>query len=197
MAQFENYNMVWSFSHPDAAGPISTGLDYDLVSDGAGFDEFTIMEALNDAVVAQLELLYLPIISSDFILTQIDIFNHNQPTFGATFPLGTAGGSAGESVALRSAPVVSKRTELRGRSFRGRMFLMAPLEADQSNGVLTGTYRTEIDTFMATLLSVTDATTGLVFNANVWSETLLTSTQISSFLLRRTMGGQRKRQKAD
>lgn len=197
MAQFETYNTVWSFTHPDAGNAISTGIDYRLVSDPGGQSEFDIMQALFDAIDPIIQADYLPLIATDFQLVQIEMFNHNAPQFGATFAVGQSGGISGQSVALRSAPVVSKRSALRGRSFRGRFYLMAPTEPDQSNGVLTGTYRTNIESFLSNMLSVIDATTGFAFNAEIWSTKLNLGTPVTEFILRRTMGGQRKRQKAE
>ena len=194
MAAFEVYNTVWVFSHPNAEDVMTTGLDYRLVGVGAATTEQQWMEDLNDAIIADLTSDYLPLLDNSFTLEKVDTFNIQQPQFGASTEVNLPGGIAGSSVALRSAPVITKRTALRGRSFRGRMYMMACPEINQANGVLDAAYLAGLATLVGKLQTVVGPTFGGTYNSTVYSAKLGTNQPINGFEVRQKMGSIRKRQ---
>jgi len=77
----------------------------------------------------------------DITVGPIDAFGVTEPTVGVLVPAAAAGGStSGDYVSPRSAMVATKRTALRGRSFRGRTYFPWVLEGAQDNGVISPTY---------------------------------------------------------
>jgi hypothetical protein len=194
MAAFDVYNTVWVFSHPNAEDVMTTGLDFRLVGVGAATTEQQWMEDLNDAIIADLTSDYLPLLDNSFQLEKIDTFNINQPTFGTSTVVNLPGGIAGSSVSLRSAPVITKRTALRGRSFRGRMYMMACPEINQANGVLDAAYIAGLGTLVGKLQTVVGPTFAGTYNSTVYSAKLDSDQPINGFEVRTKMGSVRKRQ---
>jgi len=78
-------------------------------------------------------------------------------TVGAGLPI--TGTRAGSQLPNNCALVLTKRTALRGRSFRGRFYFGPLCEADVTDNTVSGAVVTSILGNMAGLLDITDATT--------------------------------------
>lgn len=89
------------------------------------------------------------------ILERIDWYGVSQPTQEGTAPITEAGVATGEALPLLTAPLVQKKTGLRGKRFNGRMFMPAPIEAVQNAGLLTTPYREAVDTALEAAREVT------------------------------------------
>jgi len=122
---------------------------------------------------------YLPTLSTSITLDRIDWFIVNSPLVGGSSASGVAGAIATELLPLRSAPVVKKITELRGRSYRGRIFLMPELESNCAGGVLTPARIGFLQPYVDALLSISDGA-GNTLQSTVYSPTL--STPPTSYL---------------
>lgn len=159
-----------------------------------------LCDNVSELYTADIVLEYKPILSAAIDLVRIDTFVVNAPTASGGDATGAQGDVAGDVVAIRSAPVVTKLTALRGRSFRGRLFLPPVLEAQQASGVLNAMFISDLDDFFTAIKTLSDGA-GNVFRANVYSPTLsdpimetFVSTQITSFDIKDIMGSQRGRQ---
>lgn len=196
MAQQDVYNTVWSFSHPEADGSMSTGIDYRLSSVIQQRTEAEYAEDLAELVRTELETEYLPLIPDSMTLVQVEVRNITNPVWGAIDPSGQLGTINDNPVALRSAPVAKKNTGLLGRSNRGRMYLMAPAEQDQNAGNLGNGYVIALGNFLNTDMIQLVSAGGNIYEAVVYSKLTGIDNLISNFQVRDTMGSVRGRQAA-
>lgn len=201
MAQQDVYQVDAIFNHPLADGEMATIFHYRLSSVSTPLSEQEFGDELAVAFLGTLATDYLGSLSIDFTLVRADWFNVSNPVFGGTIPEGTAGGVMQEAISLRSAPVVKKITGLRGRSFRGRNFLMAPVELEQAAGVITVAHQTVIGTLMDNLQTISLNVLPNIYNMTVFSPTLtlaaggvVVDNLVSGFQVQRTMGSVRGRQ---
>lgn len=194
MAVDDIYQAVFSFNHPNGDGALSFSQHYRLDVINATRTEAQYALDLGTELVLECNALYMPHLSSDIEFVQVDVLNVTQPQYGNIQLSGVTGGLVEQCVSIRAAPVISKRSVLRGRSRRGRMFLMAPTEAQQSGGELNGAAKTLIQTFVNALLIVTPATSN-IYQAVIWSKVLLEATDQVQNLVRDTVGSIRGRQK--
>jgi len=133
-----------------------------------------------------------------------EFFGITKPEIGGVGSVTQAlnGGTAGDQgVSMRTAAVVSKMTTMRGRHFRGRMYVPAIGEQAQSSGVLIAAAVGYLGIASNALRIVNEA--GLAspqFDMVVYSPTLsaaqgqVVSTEVSSFRVRDTLGTIRGRQ---
>lgn len=143
---------------------------------------------------------FMPDLGDVITLPTLDCFVVNDPlSEGATSPALT-GGDIGDIVSRRTAVVVKKLTGLRGRSFRGRMFLPPPTEGRQANGEITPTYQGIIETWLTDFVQLDDGA-GNVFRFTVFSPTLSTfpagpfiDNPVSNLIVHLTLGSIRGRQ---
>jgi hypothetical protein len=70
------------------------------------------------------------ILSTAYIMSEIDVSDVNDPSIGGSFVDTYAGGRAGDILPLTVCAKVGWTTDFRGRSFRGRTGLSGILEAD-------------------------------------------------------------------
>lgn len=180
MAQQDVYQTIWSFSHPDASGEMSTSMHFRLSGVNVVRTEKEYCRDLAEEVVTIIEDLYLQYLPNTMTFNRVECFNVTQPIYFADKNSNTLGLKADQPVSLRSTVNVEKKTGLRGRSFRGRSFLMAPTEDVCRAGVLDNTFRTNIDDFITNMLIVTSVD-GNVYNATVWSEKEQLDNLISNF----------------
>lgn len=142
----------------------------------------------------------LGLLSTTMTFTEVNVIGITDPFVGVTQVAGGTGSATGEALPMRSSPVVRLNTELRGRSFQGRMFLPTPTEINQAGGVLVPAYITAANIFIAAMQILTGATSGNTYRQTVYSRTLSTPPTIVvdnlviSSTLNATMGSQRRRQ---
>lgn len=155
-----------------------------------------LLQAIEAVVIAD----WKPTGSANVTLEGLDCFVVNDPTSEGTEAASVAGDVAGELVPLRSSPVAKKNTILRGRSFRGRMFLPPITETQQSGGVIVGSHRTALDDFLEEVRLVDDGA-GNTFRMTVYSPTLsdpamdvFVDTAIASLTVQVNLGSIRRRQ---
>ena len=100
--------------------------------------------------------------------------------------------SSGDICPLPSAPKVSWRTGIVGRSFKGLIYLPPPAEVNQDAGNLTSGYQTAMSNWAAINMQL------LVLGLPQWqqviySPTLNVSTPVNAFIVRGNMGSQDRR----
>jgi hypothetical protein len=164
------------------------------------------VEALVDAWQAQAQGDWLDSQSDRLVLQSIQARSITDPTVGFDVAVGVAGDLDPVGLgttSLRVAPVVSLRTGLIGRSFRGRNFLPPPNETDIENGILEAPLIALIDAYYDSALTLTD---GQIPTASLWTMTIYSPTLslaggavldnlVTTHLTRAVAGTQRGRQR--
>lgn len=195
MALNDFYKASAIFSHPNASGELVITFHFELTDITTGLTETGFCNELASQLRLIVETDYIPYISDDYTFIRVDTFNVSQPQYNGTYPSGTAGGQTGaETVSLRSAPVIARKSGLRGRRLNGRMFLLAPSEGDQSNGVLSTSIKGYLKTFADNTLLVTTGNSN-DYTQVVYSGLNLDGVQVFTMLVRDVLGSQRGRQK--
>lgn len=194
MAVGDFYRVSVLYNHPNADGQVVNVFDYEQTVIDTPKTEPQFCLELAAEVIGVTVANFMPNITASWELAGAECFNITQPTFQGTVSSGVNGGVTGESVALRSAVVCSKKTGLRGRSFQGRSFLVAPPEVDQNAGLISGSYFVVMGDYCDALIElvlVNDNEYKLV----VFSELLQIGTQVQTFIPSLTLGSVRGRQK--
>ena len=140
------------------------------------------------------------VLAENLRLTQIDFYGITEETVGGSHAVNLTGMVGGDLIPHRSSPVLSKRTGLRGRRFRGRNYLFPVPEPLQAGGVLDADSVRAFNTWGASLLTVTD-TTGDEGRLVVHSPGRVTplprleaNTPVTSATVNAVLGSQRRRQ---
>lgn len=194
MAQQDVYRSTWVFSHGAIDDTMVTTLDYRLSTVADPVSEQVFCQQLADGIRDFVNTNYMPLVPASIKCNKIEVFNLSSNLVGCEALSGEIGSSTGDAVPLRNAPVIAKKTALRGKSFRGRMFMMAPSEAQQNSGALTPAYILALQTFIDSLKLV-GSIGGNQYLATVYSETLTLDNVIENFQVRDIMGTQKSRQK--
>jgi hypothetical protein len=144
--------------------------------------------------------------SDRLVLESIQARSITDPQVGIDVAVGVAGDLPPiglGTTSLRVAPVVSLRTGLIGRSFRGRNFLPPPNETDIENGVLETILIDLIDAYYDEALILSDAQipTASLWQMTIYSPTLslveetVVDNLVTTHLTRSVAGTQRGRQR--
>jgi len=204
MAQQDVYQVDVIFNHPLADGEMAIIYHYRLSSVETPRTEQELGDDLVELFDGEFALEYMANVGEDFTLVRLDWFNVSNPIFGGTRAVNLAGSQMGDNVALRSAPVIKKLTGMRGRSFRGRNFYMAPPEASQNDGQITPTYQGALQVLVDSIRTLRFGIINQnVYNMTVFSPTLteaaggvVVDNLVTNQVVQRTMGSQRGRQAA-
>jgi len=168
---------------------------YDGVSSDTAMGN-AVSQLVIDGFVADL----MQNMSAILVLDRIDWFVVNNPIFGGVVLSGAVGGEVADIVSLRSTPVIKKITELRGRSFQGRIFLPPVTENFQTRGIINSTLIAAIQATFDNLRILTDGGGLNDFTMTVFSRTLSTLPSIlidnlvQTFVVNPVMGSLRGRQ---
>lgn len=144
-----------------------------------GSDEGT---ELADAYIADAMPLYQDILSSSCGIVNLKVRNVDRPTFGtdvAVSPAGT-GVVTGQASSPTAPQIMTLRTGLIGRSFRGRSYLFPTGESLVGGGQIEGTYATGVNDYFTALQSLTDGVSGAEYRLTVYSPTLTLDTLVTN-----------------
>lgn len=144
-----------------------------------------------------------PIGSDQVTLDTLEAFVLQEPTAFGVEPVAVTGDVTTDLIPVRSAPVATKTTLFRGRSYRGRMFLPPLTETQQDAGGIVAATRTSLDTWLNNMRNLNDGA-GNTWKMCVYSPTLSTlpggpfvSNDVSVVTTNLVMGSIRKRQKVN
>jgi len=162
MAIGDVYEVVQTWRSGLASGDIDNVLHYTVIGEevGASDSDLALMIAngLSAAWADNLQVGY----SQQLTFSNVAVIGLSTPTFRRDFPYNLAGRSTQGLVSVRSAPVVTKRTDIRGRRFNGRFFLPPPTEAQQQDGSLSVDALAAINAYLAEVIEITDPAVGTV-----------------------------------
>lgn len=200
MSVNEIYKASVIFSAPGADGDMVYNLHYRTTEVNSPISNSAEGLEIAQEVADITDDLYLPSLADAFTFERVDVIGITDPLVGQTVVVNLPGESANEVLPFRSAPVVKLLTGIRGRSFRGRVFLMAPAENQQDGGVLGGGTITAIDTYIADLNQLNQQPSTNVYRLTIYSETLSSppttfiDNLVATRLVNPTLGSQRRRQ---
>lgn len=175
-------------------------LHYRVTAETGAPSSFENCTDLAIALKDQTELSYLPILSDRITFEGVECVGITDPQAGAQAPSGLQGVQGEEVVSLRSAPVVSLKTGLRGRSFNGRIYLMPPRETQQASGELLATALQDFQNYFTDIREVTGPLFGSTFDVTVYSRKLseeqstVVDNLVSQWIVRPRLGSLRGRQ---
>jgi len=196
MAIADYYRATARFSNAFAAGYMVTTLAYYMFQEDAIISENAICAELAELIADSLETDYLPLINDEVVFVDVQVFNITKPQYSGSHTVNLAGTeTTTEAVAMRSAPVVKKLSGLRGRSYNGRNYWIAPPELYQNQGVITTTYRSLLVAMMDNLKTLVDSGADRTYVLSVFSDKLGTGVAVQSHVANATMGTLRGRQK--
>ena len=199
MAVNDLYRASVNFTAPDAEGNMQFNLHFrttTVVTPISGqFEANDIAGTLIPIINAD----YMPDVPDAITQTTVDVIGLTDPTVQAIFTNNQLGGGGTDPVAYRNAPVVKLKTGLRGRSFNGRLYLMATGEGNQDAGVLDPAFVTVIQNFMANIQVLTAASSSNEYSLTVYSPTLsvpgsLVDNLVTQFIVNPRFGTQKSRQ---
>ena len=156
--------------------------------------------ALGNAFASAVNANYMPTVSSQITFDEVRFFYVNDPLIGGIVDQNNAGGGATDAVSFRTAPVVKKISDLRGRTFNGRMYLLPILETQQANGTITTAHLAILQTFVDSLRILSDGPVDNIWQMTVYSRKLSTppttiiDNTIQNFVINTVMGTIRGRQ---
>ncbi len=175
MALNDVYQASIIFSHPQADGPVVNVVHYRLDLIITPRNEESYCGQLSGEIVTLAVAGIIPSLTANWELEEVVCFNLNQPQFQASTPSGVTGSNVSPNdLPIRSAPLISKRTGLRGRSFRGRMYLPSITEESQQAGEIIPAEIVILDAYGASLINIVTAGDLNQFNLEVYSPTLST-----------------------
>lgn len=100
--------------------------------------------------------------SASGVLSKIEVRGITDPTAGFDYPISIAGAVSGDMLPPQDAAVISWRTGLVGKAYRGRSFLPYQPEASQAYGVWASGWIDQLQLFADDLITLYDAATGFV-----------------------------------
>lgn len=103
------------------------------------------------------------------------------------------GTKSGDPLPPNAPPIISWRTGLFGRRFRGRTFMPSGTETDQSGGEINSTFVNLLTSYGNSTLSITASVAGDTFEHVIFSKTGNVVTPVTSFVVRTTLATQRRR----
>jgi len=171
MAVNDIYELALTFTNPGADGDMVNVLHYRQTEYDTTSSDAEMLDECMDLLITEIEDNYMPLLATDFTFARIDGFIVNKPLVGTTVASGDSGGDGGEYLPLRSTPIASKITGLRGRSYRGRIFGMSVLEASQNGGGWAATPKATMQTALDGWLELEN-----FLGTNTWKMTLYSAT---------------------
>lgn len=150
---------------------------------------------LADAWEATIPALYTPLMSNITALTRLEVRQVGVPTYVYERTLsGYVGGNADNLLPPTTAPLISWRTGLAGRSYRGRTYMFPTTEVHNDRGLVLTTYSTSWEDWADAMISIGDGVTTPQYFLGIYSPTLTVFNRVITYLLRPVFARQKNRQ---
>lgn len=183
-------------SHSWNGVPVSTVLHFSKASPVvADYIALALAVATEWAVDILVEL------SNDMVMGDVTVYDLSAefaPKYVDSSKSGTAGGNVGDSWPNNTALIVSHRTNATGRSGRGRTYVPAISEIDESNGLLTTVKQTAMVTAWGDFITAVEVGGWLFVVAQRFLNKVQLVTgvmrDVTTEILKRELGTQRRRQ---
>lgn len=193
------YKATAYFDAPTSSGEMTFNVHYRTVT--VNTPEGDSQEALDiaNAFRANIELNYLTFIPTEVILQRVTVVGVTNPLIGVEQVSGNNGAGGVNPLPYRAAPVVKFKSGLRGRSYNGRIYLIACDESQQTGGSMLASYIQSLGTFVESIRVLTGIVSLNEFQATIYSPTLtgagpIIDNIVESFTINPRLGTQRSRQ---
>jgi hypothetical protein len=201
MAVNDIFKLAFLHTQPATTGTSVTTLHYRQTEQVTALVGNLLVQDVIDAWQNSAQPEYLDSLPDVTTLNVIQVRGITNPEFGTDQAVSQSGNVVSGGLGIispRSAPVVSLRTGLIGRSFRGRSFLMSPTENETVNGAMSVNLQSVIDDYYNAALQITGPVSGNVYRMTIFSKTLSTEESlvdnlVTNFIIRVNVGSQRKR----
>lgn len=153
-------------------------------------------EDLVEAWRANVEAFYLSCFQLSTTVYRYEVRGISDPLYGHDADLSptVTGGQSGDAVPPQAASIISWRTGVVGRSFRGRTYLPPLSESQQVAGIISATQVSNIEGFFTALQSLaTIGVTTAAWDFVLWSPTRAAATLITQAIAQQYIGTQRRR----
>ena len=123
-------------------------------------------------------------------IVNIKVRNVDRPVYGTDVPVTPAisGEVSGDASSPTAPQIMTIRTGLVGKSYRGRNYLFPTGEALVGGGQIAGTYATLVASYFAAIQDLIDSVSGFEYRLGVWSPTLSVFTLAQSYTAQEFQG---------
>lgn len=147
---------------------------------GLHYEDITVLGNLSMANLAESLFNALDIhgsgsFSASGVLSTIEVRGVTDPTAGYDYPMSIAGAVTGDMLPPQDAAVISWRTGLVGKAYRGRSFLPYQPEVSQAYGTWASGWIDQLQLFADDLITLYDTATGLI----PWARLVVLSTVVA------------------
>lgn len=150
---------------------------------------------LIDGWIQDVQPEYLACISDQCAITKMEVRRTDNPAIGVDYspdPIAT-GLLTGDAMSPNNPAIITWRTFLFGRSYRGRTYMWPGDEVGVEAGQVNTTYSDLLDIFATAAQNITESVTGAVYQLQVWSPTLNSAEPVQSWQVQPFLGVQRRR----
>jgi len=154
------YEVVQTWHCGLASGDIANVLHYVVIASEQGKTDQDFASMLSTGLHNAWSAHLTPTYSNQLTFAHVAVVGLSTPTFRADFPFSTAGSNREQLTSIRAAPVVTKRSSVRGRRFNGRMFMPPVTEDSQANGSLTTGQLNAINSYLGVIKEISTSDTG-------------------------------------
>lgn len=201
MAVNDVFKMAFINTTPQADGDVIFTHHYRQTAQVTPLVGNLLVQDVVDAWQADAQPAYLTVLSDENTFDEIQARGITNPIFGVDVAVGVSGDRPSLLAGImppRNTAVVSLRTGLIGRSFRGRFFLPAMNEDDVNNGILNATYHSLIGDYTADATLITGPGSANEYSLTIYSPTLtgvgpVIDNLVTNALVRFQVGSQRRR----
>jgi hypothetical protein len=201
MAVNEVYKASMIFQAPEADGDMVITSHYRTSSVVTPVSNAAEALEIGNEVASAIVDEYLSLFHSSAFIDTIEVIGISDPLVGITVSVGANGTETADALGYRNCPVVKLTTGLRGRSYQGRMYLIAPSELRQDAGALEAGYISQVNIWLGRMQVLTGTPSGNTYRQTVYSRTLSTPPSVivdnvvQASIINPNLGTQRGRQK--
>jgi len=200
MAVGDIYEAVQTWRTGLASGDIDNVLHFTVLSEAPSITDRNIADMIATGLFEALSANLNARVSDNLTFSNIAVIGITNPLFRFDYPQSLVGRSSSPLVSIRSAPVVTKRSDVRGRRFNGRMYLFPPTESDVLDGSLVNDFISAANDYLAAIREIEDVAVGSV-QMSVYSRTQSEqqgrpiATLVSDLIVRSVLGTIRGRRR--
>jgi len=137
---------------------------------------------------------YVAMLADSYTATNLSLRGVTNPTQGFDLALSDPGTQTGDRLPTQTAGVITWRTGLIGRSYRGRSYIGPMVETVSNGGYISSPQLAVMDTFADAAKTIIEALPGTgVLQLGVYSRKLSQFTAVTAHESQQIMGTQRRR----
>lgn len=150
-------------------------------------------EDLVQAWIADAETSYSTAVTNTMSIVKYQVIPRPAGAVSYEVSATTVGGATGDALPYQTSPLITWRTGIPGRRFRGRSYFPPTVEANQVGGVLTLSFRNGLQAIADGLMEIGDGVNEAIWTLGVYSEIGPTFTPITAAVVNPLLATQRRR----